>query len=298
MSTNSLLNNMLGSTLGIQTSDNWKSSSRSSLADRSNDPLQNFQYGYETDYYGGCQVSVFLGDIWLNDINLIQYNATQTKRPFYGYKSQKFDMVAKGTQIVEGVFAMYYTHTNYLNIAMGQFLKKSSGARTTQLTSNEVDQFLAALEENPELLSFSTDPYYVDLPDLNELSGQNSSTSMKNLSFNNKAALLEEYFWGDSDNSNAKADSSVIEPDNLPAFDITINFGDYPNDRVKGIPDEAHSSHSVKTLRNVEITGHSIAVADDSPVMEVYSFIARSVEAPLTRKALGLVQTPNGYQVS
>jgi hypothetical protein len=300
MSTSSLLNSIFGSTIGIQGNDAWKSSSRSSLSDRSNDTLQNFQYGYETDYYGGCQLSVFLGETWLNDINVILYNATQAKRPFYGYKSQKFDLVAKGTQIVEGIFAMYYTHTNYLNIAMGQYLKKNSNTSSSQITTDDMANFAQQVQNDTSVLYMldSTDPSKLVLPSIEELNAQSATSSVSNLSFDNKAALLSEYFWGTSDNANAKPDSTVIEPDNLPPFNITMNFGSYPDDRVKNIPDEASSSHTLKIIKNVEITGHSIQVPDDSPVIEVYSFIARSIETPLTRKSLGLVKTTNGYQVS
>jgi hypothetical protein len=80
---------------------------------------------YQTDYFCGSQVAIFLGDLWIADMTMIQYEMTQAKRPFYGYKSQKWDLVAKGTQIIHGAFAMNYTRSNFLNMAIAQALRNS-----------------------------------------------------------------------------------------------------------------------------------------------------------------------------
>lgn len=80
------------------------------------DPTRNNFQTYPYDYYCGTNAKVFFGDIWVDDIVTIQYNIKQDKEPIYGYASQNFDAIARGTIIVQGSFTIAFKEMGYLNV--------------------------------------------------------------------------------------------------------------------------------------------------------------------------------------
>jgi|GEM_PF-4923557 hypothetical protein len=261
----------------------------SALEDRSLN--NNLIERYSTDYFCGSQVAIFLGDIWLSDISMIQYEMTQTKRPFYGYKSQKFDMVAKGAQLINGAFSMNYTHTNYLNMAIAEYLRHS------QVMSKDGGPGVPGSIDHDEFARF-LDDIYNKRNSLKTLGPNGPLTnipgdtdnSLNELDFSVKANLLEQYFWGAGDAPEEQY--STIPPDNLPPFDVLITFGNYAKERP--VEDEGISSHTAKILNSVHITGHALQTATTGePIQEVYSFIARGLDSPLTRVPSRFILKPD-----
>ncbi len=250
----------------------------------SNSPLER----YTTDYYAGNQVSIFLGDIWIDELTMVQYQAQQNKRPFYGYKSQRYDTVAVGTQILEGMFSLNYTHTNYLNMMINAYLTKVNPNTAMKVNESEIQDFLTQVRNNPAILENLSIPS-------NALTSDAINFMIKNrfagLPFEDKATLLEEYFWRHPDDSASQGQGDVISADNLPGFDIVIAFGNYPPDRIGGGVDEFASSHTFKIVKDVRIISSSIqAGVTGDPVQEVYTFLARGVDTPLTRRPANLVK--------
>lgn len=246
------------------------------LGDQSSIPTTVGSNKYRTDYYSGSQVAIFMGNIWLSDISMIEFNLMQKKMPFYGYKSQMYDQMAKGTQLIEGVFSVAYSHTNWLNMAMSKYLEFTNPAGSQQsISESDVQQFLKNLNAgNVDLqtLNYTTPVIGLQTP---------GDGTFANQSFDQKTEQLINFFWGNT--STAGNTYKVISPDNLPPFDITITFGNYPKDRPSA-QDEFLSSHTVKVLSNIEITGYSMQVAiTGEPIQEVYTFFARSMDTPLTR---------------
>lgn len=235
---------------------------------------------YITDYYAGSQVAIYLGDLWLSDVTMIQYNAVQNKRPFYGYKSKKFDVVAQGTQLIEGVFSINYTHTNFMNMAVAKWQERSS-ATDVKSASNKL---VADVQQTLNSMANETDPnllYQLSYGPSGVM--YNQDNSFADLNGDSKQAVLESYFWGVKDN--ALPADQVLQADDLPPFDVTVTFGNYPADRLNPKnTDEFISSHTVKVLTGIHITGSSMQVGPTGePIQEVFTFIARAMDSPLTR---------------
>lgn len=73
---------------------------------------------YKYDYFSGCQSKVYFGDVWVDDIITIQWSSSQNKTPIYGYASQNFDAVARGTFLLEGSLTIAFKEVGYLNAIM------------------------------------------------------------------------------------------------------------------------------------------------------------------------------------
>ena len=71
---------------------------------------------YPYDYYCGIDAKVFFGDVWVDDIVTIQYTVAQNKTPIYGYASQLYDAIARGTVIVQGTLTVAFKEMGYLNL--------------------------------------------------------------------------------------------------------------------------------------------------------------------------------------
>lgn len=251
------------------------------LTDQSANP-NSITEKYETNYYSGSQVAIWMGNIWLDDISMIEFTLNQKKMPFYGYKSQLYDQVAMGTQIIEGVFTVAYTHTNWLNMARSkyeEFTNPQSNKDQSGLNENDINTLINQSKAGNidfQTLKPTTPLVGIGTPESNSL------TKLRESSFDNTTQELINFFWGNT--STAGNSYKVKSPDNLAAFDITITFGNYPKDRPSA-NDEFLSSHTIKVLSNVEITGYSMQVAiTGEPIQEAYTFIARSMDTPLTRK--------------
>lgn len=83
-------------------------------------------YSYPQNYVCGAQIGVFMGDRWIDNLVSIEYTKTVNKTPVYGYASEKFDAVSKGTVIVNGTFSLVYSDESYLPSLMQRFMNNNT----------------------------------------------------------------------------------------------------------------------------------------------------------------------------
>lgn len=85
---------------------------------------------YPYDYFSGTDAKVFFGDVWVDDIVTIQYTVNQNKVPIYGYASQLYDAVARGTVIVQGTLTVAFKEMGYLNLVQRIIENQRRGAKS------------------------------------------------------------------------------------------------------------------------------------------------------------------------
>jgi hypothetical protein len=83
---------------------------------------------YWDEYVSGADVGVFIGDTWIDDTVSFQYSYTNNKSPVYGYMSENFDAVAKGSRIVQGQFAIAFRETGYIVNILERYAQKTKSA--------------------------------------------------------------------------------------------------------------------------------------------------------------------------
>lgn len=69
---------------------------------------------YANQYFTGAQASLFVGDVWIDEVYGIQFFANQSIVPVYGYSSSFFDMVGRGKVLIQGMFEINFVDTGYL----------------------------------------------------------------------------------------------------------------------------------------------------------------------------------------
>lgn len=195
-------------------------------------------------YYSGNQASLFIGDVWVDDITSIDYTLQHTRMPQYGYGSQHFDFVPKGSIIITGSFTINFREPNYLWLVLERY-KDFNKTREERLFDRE--QFIA--QEKAVT--------YID----------------------DQRVRLEEFFNTEDPKkaqesliSQAREFDGISEPVgdenfNHRAFNILMGYGYELNNESPG-----------ETIQSVHIMGKSKVInADGRPIAEQYNFIARKL---------------------
>lgn len=218
---------------------------------------------FNSEYYSGSDVRIYFGDIWVDEINNLQYTLQENVAPIYGYCSTTWDKVARGTRMIQGSFTINYKESYYLHSVMDR------------LESNMKDE---------------DEDGYADSSGFNEETFISGSTiehllSANNIDFNVIADEFEKSLWGKSSNATINAqrdqrqrntyfngtnDSKIKDA----GFNILVAYG--PMNEADG----RKVNETVHSLVGVQLTGVS-QVIDGSgrPIEEQYTFIAKDLDA-------------------
>ena len=99
------------------------------------DSISSSKRAINDQYFSGAQASLFIGDTWVDDIVDINYRVMHNRQPVYGYGSQHFDFVPKGTILVQGEFTINFREPNYLWMILSRY--KSFNQKTAVVEGKE-----------------------------------------------------------------------------------------------------------------------------------------------------------------
>lgn len=213
-------------------------------------PLSRVQEGLNKEFYSGSQASIFIGDIWVDDLCEYQYKMSYSATPIYGYGSQLYDYVAEGKQLVQGTLTVNFREPNYLWAILernkynaGNLVVDSNPLKKENLGHGELGQtdasFIADKRVNLDYF-FNTAP------------GQMNTIT---------EALRDERSF-----KKEGADQDGIDFNN-GTFDIIIGYGAELNENTPG-----------EKILGVKLVGKSKTIFHDgNPIKEVYNFFARNV---------------------
>jgi len=226
------------------------------------------------DFYSGSQISVWFGNIFIDDINSIQWVRTQNKTPIYGYASQLFDAVANGTVIIQGNFLINFRQQGYIpavvNYIRGLYEKVINNSANSKVQNSKV----WATMEN--LISLHLQNGTFGPSSMEEIHAIGNSPDFSDL-----AKQYEGIIWGDQSvpsQDDARYPADVQQATDIPdGFNIMISYGVPQSVDSPSTVERMRST--VKTLVGVHLVGESqvIQVGGD-PVQEQYSFIARNTD--------------------
>ena len=220
---------------------------------------------YDYDHYSGANVSLYIGDIWVDEVTSIKYQIEQQKRPVYGYASYHWDFVAKGTSMVTGMFTINFKESGYLYYVLKRLQDAGANAHLTptQIAEGKVNETTPIERDNIE--RFLERPMgelkYKDLADI---------AALPDAKFENYAEAFEDAVWGSTGETlDSVASAEHRRVDHMESFDIFIVYGNM---------DDHTSNHTVKRIQKVELVGQSQLVeVSGEPIQEAYTFIARDV---------------------
>ena len=231
------------------------------------------RFEYSLDYYSGAQAAMFFEHFLIDEVTSLQWSVQQSKIPIYGYASQTFDEMAKGTIIVQGSFSINFVEAGYLWGVLDRIKNPRSSLplRLEESISEWTQKSLADNDQsktnNPYLIKSHTDAYLKLRDDSLEGDYPNSPRLQKS----NFTNYINDYVWGPDSLEKEKPDhySNMRRTDTkkLNGFDIYLSFRH-----------DQSANQTVHKIEDVHLLGKAqTVVIDENPVQEVYSFYAKNV---------------------
>lgn len=222
------------------------------------------------DHYSGSQIGIWFGNIYLDDINSIQWTRQQSKRPLYGYASQNFDAVAKGTVLIAGSFTTNFRQSGYITFCMkaiqkmyGELQDKSTWAVVRRVIGTHLKNGTFGPKTAQEIQDLGNSPDFLNL-----------------------AKNYEDIIWGggtpgDPDSTGEiykNLPPDVQQQDSIPnGFNILVTYGNTSANQARTLNDYTQST--TKALNGVHLTGESQVIqVGGQPIQEQYEFIARNTD--------------------
>ena len=222
------------------------------------------------DFYSGSQITVWFGNILIDDINSIQWIRTQSKRPIFGYASQLFDGIAKGIVLIQGNFSINFRQTGYLSAVMLKIKNLYNTVAPTDATQKVK-------------FNQSEWPVIRDLIGTHLKNGTFGPQSVQDIQdmanspdFFDLAKSYQDIIWGGNIEGATTSAVDIQQTNTIPdGFNILITYGNLSHSEAQTLSQNMQST--VKVLNNVHLTGESQVIqVGGQPIQEQYSFIART----------------------
>lgn len=202
---------------------------------------------YDTNYFTGSQVSLFLGPVWIEDFVSIRWQMRNSKSPVYGYNELYSDMDISGKFLVEGSLTVNFRETDYLQRLILQI---------QQAIENQPDKIDDIIESQKGKFRTRIE---------NRLLQENSGDASK------VAALIEEA----KTRLNVLVNELSNQEENIFNFELTVVAGNYRS----GADDSA-----IKIFEGFTISDEiGQSEPDDTPLYTTYRWYARKSRSRITK---------------
>lgn len=223
---------------------------------------------FPATYFSGCDVSIYFGDIWIDEINSLEFRLTEKKAPIYGYNSYTWDAIALGSRMVSGSFVLNFREAGYLNNVLKKYSESRESAKVYLNHLNDrrpsSEEFRSTILEGKSLEELSQN--------FDKLSPEDQKQA---------AEIMQQLAWGGrsqigNEASLYKEASYFKEPSGGEGFNIVVTYGAGSN-----IP-LINSSSGVQTTFHKIVGVHLVGVTqhispDGAPVFEEYAFMAKDL---------------------
>lgn len=91
-------------------------------------------------YFTMTQARMYIGDIFIDELNFCQFVLQNNKIPIYGYASRDFDDIAQGKSLVQGQFGINFISEGYLYTTLLEYDKLSGSGNVVDATTKVQQQ--------------------------------------------------------------------------------------------------------------------------------------------------------------
>jgi hypothetical protein len=237
---------------------------------------------YATSYFTGSQASIWIDDIWVDEVFGISFSASQSILPIYGYASTFFDAVARGKVLVQGVFEINFVDEGYLYSVLNELSKRRANDTKTadyiadKIRTGKIDEAAIAsgdrrrkpedvIIEQIQLLATLGNGAYPDGKSRRQTMSQimNEIAQLDTVSITRIASHMPPL----ADGFAPKQPNKNVIYDMIP-FTLKGYFG---NPELGGT-----DQGTVKEIRDCFLIGNEMVIdASEEVVKERYSFLAR-----------------------
>jgi hypothetical protein len=200
-------------------------------------------------YFSGSQASLYIGDVWVDEITSYSFTLQHDRSPVYGYGSQHWDFMPRGTIIIMGEFTINFKEPNYLWIILERYKRfKLAGSKRTKSESDALNDLEKKLQVRPE--SFESDTRR-SLESFFRAQVKDVKSIQEAVRINAEGQLLQ---------------GKQKELMNHTSFNMVLGYGASGADSIGERINDIQIMQKTKTLQS-----------DGRPITETYSFIARDM---------------------
>jgi len=206
---------------------------------------------YNKKYFSGSQASLYLGDVWVDEIVNYSFTIQHNRTPVYGYGSQHWDFMPKGTIMVMGEFTINFKEPNYLWIILERYKKFKLAGKRTKSESEQLKEKQMQLGVSPETFAQDTRRSLNTFFAAKTQDLQSVAEAIK-LNFNEEGLVVNQ--------------GKKREMLNHSSFSMVLGYGKPGSDSVGERINDIQIMQKTKVLDS-----------DGRPITETYSFIARDM---------------------
>jgi hypothetical protein len=218
------------------------------------DNLLEYQL-FPVEYFSGCDVSVYFGNDWVDEISNLTFAIFEHVQPIYGYNSLVYDDIARGTRIIQGSFQLNFKEVGYLKSILRQFEEKQHSGRAFMAhPKDRVSAVPIAFipEKDQDLISTFQNASPEEKAQLQRQLEAIAYGSRQRIG--EEESLRREYFFNESSKG----------------FNIILTYG-IPKSGIMN----AGRFHKIVGVQLTSCT--QVISSDGSPVFENYEFLARDI---------------------
>lgn len=228
--------------------------------------MTNFKMNEE--YFTGSQASIFMGDVWIDDIIDWQCSIGANATPIYGYGQTFFQHAAQGRVLVQGSFTINFKEPNYLFAALAKYDPSQKFLTSTNTNFLPVANLVESKYEDKRK---TLDDFFYQNND-GAGGGFNARSQRGNLNdsdiqgtvydtIGEKSRLL--YIEGIDNQSKAGMENDFA----VPLFDMKIGYGATLDSNTIG-----------EKILGIKLIGKGkVIMANGEPIKETYNFFARNI---------------------
>ena len=107
---------------------------------------------FPEDYFSGCDISVYFGDIWVDEIVSLTFSLVEQVQPIYSYNSKTYNDVARGNRIIQGTFRINFREARYLTSILKKCIERQEEIKTFTSSPKDRVSALVSLARSGEIL--------------------------------------------------------------------------------------------------------------------------------------------------
>lgn len=226
---------------------------------------------YNSRYYSGEDISIYFNDIYLDDVQSLQYQVTENVLPIYGYSSYSYSFAARGNKIIQGSFTINFKRSFYIQEILNKITEEEASSKLTEKQKDVLKSGVGHSSTLEEILA-----------QIRSNKGEKINTDV----LDNIAQEKEKYFWPKVASRARSEDAPMFQEGMDQGFTIFIKYGELPISKnafsVKKNGEDSPlpkaSIGTIQAIRGVQITSCGTILADDGrPILETYSFLGKDI---------------------
>lgn len=216
-------------------------------------------------YFTMTQARMYIGTLFIDELNGLQFALQDNKIPIYGYASRYYDAIAQGKSLVQGQFTINFVSEGYLYVTLQEYQRMiTSGKDATNVVADEQQAKLTKLTNsilNPDVawtsnqLSTAKDAVRTMVASMGSSGPAALDAAKASMAVTRKQQLSNTLGLSGPDYSNAVY-SDI-------SFDLVVQYSGAGRTVVRMLED-------CHLISNESIMDHS-----GTPILDSYGFVAR-----------------------